>query len=194
MTIDIMNARAARVLQLRYQRATGAAAIVALAAAVVAGCAAASPAPQQGSGAAKANGPVPVGECVVLHGDGRREALSAAEASCDEAISYTVSAHTDVTGECPPPGDGAVFVEPFGDRLTARLCLVPNLAVGHCYAFGTPLSRYEQIDCATTDVATIRIEQRFEVSDADACKDPSRATVYQAVPRTYCVSYPGLDA
>ncbi|MGK2881102.1 MAG: hypothetical protein ACSLE6_10010 [Mycobacterium sp.] len=185
-----MTARAARVLQLRHQCAA-AGVIVALAAA---GCAAASPARQQDSGAAKVRGPVPVGECVVLHGDGRADPLSAAAVDCDAAMSYTVSAHTDVTGECPPPGDGSVFVEPFGDRLTARLCLVPNLAVGHCYAFGTPLSRYEPIDCVTTDVATIRIEQRFEVSDADACNDPSRATVYQAVPRTYCVSYPGLDA
>lgn len=189
-----MTARSTLLAYRLGERASvAAAAAAALAAVVVPGCGAAQPPAAQGSASAAASAPAPVGECVELHGDGRREALSAAAAGCGGATSYTVTAHTDVTGICPPPGDGAVFVEPFADRLTSRLCLVPNLAVGHCYAFGTPSGRYNETDCASAGVAAISIEERFEVSDAEACKDPSRATVYRAVPRTYCVSYPGFD-
>lgn len=191
-TIEIMTARAARVLQLRHQCAA-ASVIVALAAAVVAGCAAASPARQQHSGAATASGPVPVGECVVLHGDGRADPLSAAAVDCDRGMSYTVATHTDVAGNCPPPADGTVFVEPFADRLTARLCLVPNLVVSHCYEFGIPTGIFGQTDCVGAGVAAIRIEERFEVSDANACTNPSRAMRYRSIPRTYCLSYPGID-
>lgn len=189
-----MTARAARLSQPRHRRATAAAAIVAMAAAVVAGCAAAGPAARHDTDAATASGPVPVGECVVLHGDGRADALRAAVDGCDGVMSYTVAAHTDIYGDCPPP-DGYLFVEPFADRLTARLCLVPNLVVGQCYTFGVPSGIYDPTSCAGEGAADIRIEERFEVSDAGACTDPrpSRATVYRAVPRTYCLSYPGID-
>lgn len=66
-----MTARATRLSQRQHQHAT---VIVALAASVVAGCAAPGPTVQQDSGAATASGPVAAGECVVLHGDGRSDA------------------------------------------------------------------------------------------------------------------------
>lgn len=187
-----MTARPTLLAYRRGERASVAVA-AAIAAVVVAGCAAPAPAAQDSASAAP-SAAVPVGECVALHGDGQREALRAAAAGCDAAMSYTVSAHTDIDGDCPPP-DGYSFVEPFADRLTARLCLVPNLAVGHCYTFGVPTGRYELADCATSSAASIRIEERFDLSDTNACTDPrlSRAMVYRSVPRIYCVSYPGIE-
>lgn len=64
-----------------------------------------------------------------------------------------------------------------------------------CYTFALPTGNYAPAGCADAEVATIRIDERFEVSYADACTDPrpSRAMVYQSVPRTYCLSYPGSD-
>lgn len=40
---------------------------------------------------------MPVGECVVLHGDGRADPLSAAAVDCDGSMSYAVATHTDIT-------------------------------------------------------------------------------------------------
>lgn len=184
----------ARPILLAYRRGERASVAVAAAitAVVVAGCTAAGPAAQQDSETASA--PVPVGECVALHGDGRADALSAAVAGCSGGMSYTVAAHTDAAGNCPSPADGTVFVEPFADRRTARLCLVPNLLAGQCYTFGIPTGIYDQTACADAGAAAIRIEKRFEVSDELACADlgPSPAMVYRSVPRTYCLSYPGI--
>ena len=174
------------------RRATGCAAAV-LTTAAIAGCATA-PAERDGDPLAAATAPMPAGQCVTLHGDGHDEALTAVATGCGNGMTYTVAAHTDATGDCPSPRDTTVFVEPFADRPTARLCLVPNLAVGQCYAFGLPTGIYAEAGCADAEVASIRIEERFEISDAD-CTDPrpGRAMVFQSVPRTYCLSYPGID-
>lgn len=174
-------------------RAATAAALVAVAAAA-AGCTT-GPTTHEGAVNRAAQAPVPVGGCVTLRGDGNEEALNAVAAGCGDGVTYTVAAHTDAVGKCPSPADATVFVEPFADRPTARLCLVPDFVVGRCYAFALPTGNYALAGCADAEVATIRIDERFEVSDADACTDPrpSRAMVYRSVPRTYCLSYPGIE-
>ena len=191
--IEDMTPEPRRLATLRRQRSRATAAAI-MASAVIAGCTTADPAAQHDTGPATVSTPVPVGECAALHGDGHDDALSAAVARCGDGMTYTVAAHTDVAGNCPSPADATVFVEPFADRLTARLCMVPNLMTGQCYAFGIPTGIYAQTPCASAGAATIRIEERFEVSDAHACTDapPSRTMVYRSVPRTYCLSYPGI--
>jgi hypothetical protein len=128
-----------------------------------------------------------VGDCVVVAPFTGGE-LRASRASCDTDPSFTVAKLADRTGECAPNGYDR-FGPPSADSGTGRLCLVPNLVVGHCYRLGVAVGVWSLVDCAGAGPATIKVTQRLDTDDARACVSGSQLPPrsYPAPPRTYCL-------
>lgn len=133
-------------------------------------------------------------ECVVVHARSPGGELDAYQAPCRTDPSFTVVKRGDAAGSCGP-GRYTQFRPPFADRATGRLCLVPNLVVGHCYRFGVPIGMWELGSCIGP--ATIKISSRVEAENPRACPVPPSAAPGMAQPapvplalafpsRTYC--------
>lgn len=128
-----------------------------------------------------------VGDCVMMSSSTHGE-LRATRAECDTDASFTVGKMADRTGGCAPTGYDH-FPPPSADDGTGRLCLVPNLVVGHCYRLGVAVGVWNLVDCAGAGTATIRVADRFDVDDEQACEAADQLSVrtYPAPPRTYCL-------
>lgn len=129
------------------------------------------------------------GDCVVVASTTAGQ-LHAAHAACDTDPSFTVAKLTTKTGECAPNGYDR-FGPPSADSGTGRLCLVPNLIVGHCYRLGVAVGMWNLVDCAGAGPATIKVADRLDTDDAQACgpASPLPPRSYPAPPRTYCLGF-----
>ncbi len=113
--------------------------------------------------------------CVVVAAPSPDAELHASPARCDTDPSFTVARLADRRGECTPTRY-IQFRPPFADVATGRLCLVPNLVVGHCYRFGVPVGMWELAKCAGAGWATIKVTKRVDADDPHACpSDPEPA-------------------
>ena len=145
-------------------------------------------------------GGVRPGDCVEVAAPSPDGELHATAASCSRDPSFTVAKFADPMGDCTPRRYDQ-FAPPFADVATGRLCLVPNLVVGHCYRFGVPVGMWDLVDCAGAGRAAIKVTKRVEVDDPNACptETPSPTppgapgirtlTAPRALPypsRTYC--------
>lgn len=142
------------------------------------------------------NGPAPTTACVVVRAGSPGGELHAVRSPCSTDPSFTVAKRADAADRCSP-GRYAQFSPPFADRATARLCLVPNLVVGHCYRLGVPVGMWELGRCA--GAATIKVTRRVDGDDSHACPGYTPAEPELAQPvaqpralafpsRTYCFS------
>jgi hypothetical protein len=133
------------------------------------------------------------GDCVVVAPSTAGE-LHATEAACDTDPSFTVAKLADTAGDCAPDGANAYdrFGPPLADSGTGRLCLVPNLVVGHCYRLGAAVGVWNLVDCTGAGAATVKVTKRFDADDAQACVPGTQlpARTYAAPPRTYCLGLP----
>ncbi len=102
-----------------------------------------------------------VGECVSLSPDASGE-LMPTHTSCATDMSFTIGALADDVGNCVPDQFDR-FRAPFADAATERLCLVPNLTVGHCYRLGVPVGMLDPADCSVGGPAVFRVTKRVEV-------------------------------
>lgn len=137
--------------------------------------------------------PASVGDCVVVTGSAA-DTVVTRRASCTEDPSYTIGAMADMTGSCPSPAYQH-FPAPAADRLTAGLCLVPNLAADHCYRLGMPIGLIEPAECNSPradlgDGVLVQVTRRLDVHDQNACPSSggSFAWRYPSPARTYCTS------
>ena len=132
--------------------------------------------------------------CVVVHAGSPGEELHAVRTPCGTDPSFTVAKRADATENCGP-AQYAQFRPPFADQATGRLCLVPNLVVGHCYRFGVPVGMWELSRCVGP--ATIKVVNRVDADDSHACPVDPLAAPGMAQPaagaralafpsRTYC--------
>lgn len=130
-----------------------------------------------------------VGECVMVASSSDGE-LHATKAGCDTDPSFTVAKLAEHAEDCVPTGYDR-FLPPSADSGTGRLCLVPNLVVGHCYGLGIAQGVWNLVDCAGAGPATIKVNNRLDTEDADACVPGSLlpARTYPAPPRTYCLGF-----
>jgi hypothetical protein len=128
-----------------------------------------------------------VGECVVVASSAAGE-LHATKAGCDTDPSFTVAKMTDHAGGCAPTGYDN-FRPPSADPATGRLCLVPNLVVGHCYQLGAAVGMWSLVNCAGAGPATVKVAERLDTNDAQACTSDNLlpARTYPAPARTYCL-------
>jgi hypothetical protein len=157
---------------------------VALAAAVVVG-----------TWASTHHGAAPRGAaCVVVHAASPDDELRATGTPCGTDPSFTVVKGGAAAANCAARRY-VQFRPPFADQATGRLCLVPNLVVGHCYRFGVPVGMWELSRCVGR--AVIKVTKRVDSEDARVCPvDPPaapgmaqlaaqpRALAYPS--RTYC--------
>lgn len=125
------------------------------------------------------------GDCVVVTSAAAGE-LHAARVNCDTDPSFTVAKLTSRAGDCAPD-DYDRFVPPSADTGTGRLCLVPNLVVGHCYRLGIAVGIWNLVNCAGAGPATIQVTGRLDTADPSACGTGLPARSYPAPPRTYCL-------
>lgn len=138
--------------------------------------------------------PLAVGDCVVVAA-GDPDSVQTRRASCAEDPSYTVGALADASGACPTQ-EYQHFPASAADRITATLCLVPNLVADHCYRLGLPIGVVEKAACTQprsggpdTGVL-VQITQRLDVHDRGACPagGGSYAWPYPSPARTYCTA------
>lgn len=136
------------------------------------------------------------GSCVVVTAPSPDAELRAVAAPCDTDPSFTVAGFANQAGDCASRAYTR-FRPPFSDDATGRLCLVPNLVVGHCYRFAVPVGMWQLVACAGSGPAVVRVTKRIEAEDQHACPaDTSpptpgirRLSAPQAMPypsRTYC--------
>lgn len=138
-------------------------------------------------GGHRQHGSYRAGDCVVVASSVAGE-LHAARAACDTDPSFTVAKLTDRADDCAPD-DYDRFTPPSADTATGRLCLVPNLVVGHCYRLGVAVGIWNLVDCRGAGPATVKVTDRLDTDDAAACGIAGRlpARSYPTPPRTYCL-------
>ncbi|CAJ1586724.1 hypothetical protein [[Mycobacterium] wendilense] len=146
---------------------------------------------------AEHNRPLAVGDCVVVDdtdSDPATPEVQARRADCQADPSFTVGALATSTGECPS-SEYQHFPGPAADRVTASLCLVPNLVAEHCYRLGVPIGLMERADCASNPAdpdagLLVQVTRRLEVRDQHACPAVSGqyAWPYPSPARTYCTA------
>lgn len=135
--------------------------------------------------------PVAVGDCVVVAASAPGQ-VQTRRSSCADDPSYTVGAMATSSGSCPS-AEYQHFSAPAADRLTAGLCLVPNLVAEHCYRLGMPIGVVERADCTqprTDPGVLVQVTQRLDVRDQHACPSASGqfAWPYPSPARTYCTA------
>ena len=134
--------------------------------------------------------PPTVGDCVVVTA-GPEGAVQTRRAACAEDPSFTVGALAGSSGGCPT-AEYQHF--PAADRVTATLCLVPNLVADHCYRLGIPVGVVEKAGCSDPRTGgpdtglLVQVTQRLDVHDQTACPagGGSYAWPYPSPARTYC--------
>ena len=125
------------------------------------------------------------GDCVLVAPTAGGE-LRTTRTGCDTDPSFTVAKLAGRDGDCAHDGYDR-FRPPAADAATGKLCLVPNLVVGHCYRFGATLGVWDLSDCA--DRATVmRVADRLDTDNPGACTADLPARTYPSPPRTYCLS------
>jgi hypothetical protein len=110
----------------------------------------------------------PNARCVVVKADSSGGELHAIATSCGTDPSFTIAKQADHAGDCAP-GRYTQFRPPFVDKATGRLCLVPNLVVGHCYRFGMPVGMWDAASCAGVATAVIKVTKRVDGDNPYAC-------------------------
>ncbi len=136
--------------------------------------------------------PPTVGDCVVVTA-GPEGAVQTRRAACAEDPSFTVGALAGSSGGCPT-AEYQHF--PAADRVTATLCLVPNLVADHCYRLGIPVGVVEKAGCSDPRTGgpdtglLVQVTQRLDVHDQTACPagGGSYAWPYPSPARTYCTA------
>ncbi|MGH3563018.1 MAG: hypothetical protein ACRDTN_14815 [Mycobacterium sp.] len=126
-----------------------------------------------------------VGDCVVVEPASDGE-LHTTRTGCDTDPSFTVAKLADRDGNCALDGYDR-FRPPAVDAATGRLCLVPNLVVGHCYRFGVALGVWDLSDCADRAPTVVKVNRRLDTDNAQACSAELPARTYPSPPRTYCL-------
>lgn len=111
------------------------------------------------------------GSCVVLGAEERGGELHGKRVSCDVDPSFIVAKIADESDNCGTVSYTRIR-PPFSDVATGRLCLVPNLVVGHCYRFGVPLGMWDLVNCATGGPAAVKVTKRIDSDDPHACPMP----------------------
>ena len=131
--------------------------------------------------------PLAVGDCVAVTA-APPDAVQTRRSSCADDPSFTIGAMADGSGSCPT-AEYQHFPAPSADRVTAELCLVPNLVAEHCYRLGMPIGVVERAECTDSGVL-VQVTQRLDVHDQHACPSSggSFAWPYPSPARTYCTS------
>lgn len=135
------------------------------------------------------SGAAPTTACVVVRAGSPGEELHATRSPCGTDPSFTVAKRADAADRCPP-GRYAQFLPPFADQATGRLCLVPNLVVGHCYRFGVPVGMWDMGRCV--GAATIKVTRRVDADDSLTCPGgtPAEPDLAQPVAGHRALAYP----
>src|SRR6478752_2174662 len=94
--------------------------------------------------------PLAVGDCVAVTAT-PPDAVQTRRSSCADDPSYTIGAIANASGSCPT-AEYQHFPAPGADRVTAGLCLVPNLIADHCYRLEMPIGVVERAE--STDSRT----------------------------------------
>jgi hypothetical protein len=135
-----------------------------------------------------------IGDCVVITAPSPN-IVQTRRASCADDPSYIIGAMADATGTCPA-SEYQHFPGPAADRVTASLCLVPNLVADHCYRLGMPIGVIEPAECSAPRTGgpdtgvLVQVRQRLDVHDQRACPSEGGtfAWPYPSPARTYCTS------
>ena len=133
-----------------------------------------------------------VGDCVVVTAS-PPDAVQTRRSSCADDPSFTIGALADTSGSCPTT-EYQHFPAPAADRVTAGLCLVPNLVADHCYRLGMPIGVVERAACTDPrgggpdSGVLVQVTQRLDVHDQSACPAGGYAWPYPAPARTYCTA------
>lgn len=134
-----------------------------------------------------------VGKCVTLSGS--KDDVKTKRVDCSTAGSYYVAKAgaaetcTDVTDTDKNYGGTYDEITVQRSGSSAKMCLVPQLVEGSCYAEDLNDLTYQSIDCSDPD-AYIRVDQIIEEYDA-TCPDTSTGGLtYDTPARTYCISQP----
>ena len=158
-------------------------AVLAMALAVISGCASPAEAPRRAGATVFA-----VGDCVEIPSTAP-DTLRASRVACTADPSYTVGALADASGACPSIEYQHLPTQ-FADPSTARLCLVPNLVADHCYVLDIPIGVVQLADCAARGQQglLVQVTARLDVRDQQACPSAAGeyAWPYPSPPRTYC--------
>ena len=145
------------------------------------------------SHAGRRTGGYPQGACVVLKAQERGGELHAQRVRCDVDPSFTVAKVADRSDSCG--ADGYTRIRPpFSDVATGRLCLVPNLVVGHCYRYGVPRGMWDLVGCEDAGRAAVKVTKRVDSDNPHACPAPTEAPTpgIRTVPMTKQLRYPSL--
>lgn len=138
--------------------------------------------------------PLAVGDCVAAAASPPGE-VWVRRSSCADDPSYTIGALADTSGTCPT-AEYQHFPAPAADRVTAGLCLVPNLVADHCYRLGMPVGVVARADCAGPRTGgpdsgvLVQVTRRLDTHDRHACPSEggSFSWPYPSPARTYCTS------
>ncbi|MGJ6126406.1 hypothetical protein QN239_27910 [Mycolicibacterium sp. Y3] len=129
-----------------------------------------------------------VGECVVVGAGADTAGSSIEHSDCAVDPSYTVAAVYEGDQECAGPNyaDHAWIV---GGKPARRVCLVQNLAAGHCYRVSQATAVINHVDCAAgSGGQQFRVVDRTDSLNAGPCPDGVVAYTYPVPPRTYCLA------
>lgn len=126
-----------------------------------------------------------VGDCVVLVSAGPANAADIRRSDCATDPSYTVGAVYDDDRPCAN-ANYAGYDWTVEDETVARLCLVENLLVDHCYRSPSESQITELLDCADAGDDAIRVVRRSDSVDMATCPDASDSYIYLTPARTYC--------
>jgi hypothetical protein len=108
------------------------------------------------------------GSCVVVGAEELGGELHGKNVSCAVDPSFTVAKIADQSNNCGAENYTRIR-PPFSDVATGRLCLVPNLVVGHCYRYGVPMGTWDLVGCANAGAAAIKVAKRIDTDDPHAC-------------------------
>lgn len=129
-----------------------------------------------------------VGDCVVMSAGADAAGIGLQRSDCATDPSYTVGAVYDGDQECDGP-NYADHSWTVGGKPDGRICLVQNLAPGHCYRVSPATVAVEQVDCAAaSDQKEFKVVVRTDSLDVTPCPDGVVAYTYPVPPRTYCLA------
>lgn len=128
-----------------------------------------------------------VGDCVTIGSGTPEKGNDIQRGPCTTDPSYTVGVVMETDQPCPNQ-NYIGYKWTVGDTDTVgRLCLVENLAVGHCYHPQPGTDLLEQLDCSVSDDKTYKVVHRIDSDSAGQCPAETNAYNYPAPPRTYCL-------
>lgn len=124
-----------------------------------------------------------VGDCVALGKQGD----DVHRTDCGTDPSFTVGAVLDTDRACA----NANYISydwTLEHRAIGRLCLVENLAAGHCYHPTAGGKNLEIADCAVADDKAYKVVQRFDSVETAQCPADTTTYSYPVPVRAYCLA------